>query len=483
MLAGEFRLLILSKKGFLVILHCGNITAMHEQDTICAISTPPGEGGIGIIRVSGKDAVAAVSRVFRPRKDEQLAAVATHTLHYGHVVDPVTGEAVDEALVSLMRAPATYTREDVVEINCHGGMMPLSRTMDLLIAAGVRLAEPGEFTKRAFLNGRIDLAQAEAVMDVVRAKTDLAHRAANEQLLGGLSAGIAALRDALISIIASVEAGIDFPEEDIETEGGQPLAEEVARQCGAVENLLSGCTYGRILREGFATAIVGRPNVGKSSLLNALLKQDRAIVTEVPGTTRDVLEEHLNIAGVPLRILDTAGIRHSHDLVEQEGIRRSLAAIAAADIVLVVLDGSEPLTPEDLRVLGEADGRSSIAVINKSDLPRKLEMPGKPVTQVALSCRTGSGLEELRRAIAGMVRQGTLPSREHAWAVNRRHREALEQARDGLQKGLESIRSGLSPEFIALDLRSALDSVGLITGATYTEEILERIFNDFCIGK
>ncbi len=476
-------ILVPSKKGFLVILHCGNITAMREQDTICAVSTPPGEGGIGIIRVSGKNAVAVISRVFRPRKDAQLAAAATHTLHYGHVVDHATGETVDEALVSLMRSPATYTREDVVEINCHGGMMPLSRTMDLLIAAGARLAEPGEFTKRAFLNGRIDLSQAEAVMDVIRAKTDLAHRAANELLLGGMSDEIATLRNELISVIASVEAGIDFPEEDIETESGKPLEEEVSRLCGLVEGLLSGCTYGHILRDGFAAAIVGRPNVGKSSLLNALLKQDRAIVTEVPGTTRDVLEEYLNIAGVPLRILDTAGIRHSHDLVEQEGVRRSVAAIASADIVLVVLDGSQPLMPEDRRVLMEIDGKSAIAVINKSDLPQRIEMPDRPATRVVLSCRTGSGLDELRRAIAGLVKQGTLPPHEHAWAVNRRHATALEQARDGLHKALDSIKSGLSPEFIAIDLRCALDSIGLIIGATYTEDILERIFNDFCIGK
>ncbi len=456
---------------------------MHEQDTICAVSTPPGEGGIGIIRVSGRDAVVIASGIFRPRKDSGFAPGTSHTLRYGHVVDPATGEAVDEALVSVMRAPATYTREDVVEINCHGGMVPLWRTMNLLVAAGARQAEPGEFTKRAFLNGRIDLAQAEAVMDIIRAKTDLAHRAANEQLLGGLSTEIFALRNALLSIIASVEAGIDFPEEDIETESGRPLGDEVARQCEAVNGLLSGFAYGRILRDGFATAIVGRPNVGKSSLLNALLKQDRAIVTEVAGTTRDVLEEYLNIAGIPLRILDTAGIRHSQDRVEQEGIRRSLAAIASADIVLVVLDGSQPLTPEDRRVLAETEGKSAVAVINKSDLPQKLVMPGQPVTQIALSCRTGSGLEELRRIIAGMVKQGTLSSREHAWAVNRRHREALEQAQDGLVRALESIRSGLSPEFIALDLRCALDSVGLIIGATYTEEILERIFSDFCIGK
>jgi tRNA modification GTPase len=456
---------------------------MIDQDTICAVSTPPGEGGIGIIRISGRDAVAAASTIFRPRGNDAMADAASHTLRYGHVVDPATGELVDEALVSVMRAPATYTREDVVEINCHGGMAPLSRTMGLLIAAGARQAEPGEFTKRAFLNGRIDLAQAEAVMDVIRARTDLAHRAANAQLEGGLSTEISALRNKLISILASVEAGIDFPEDDIETESGKPLSEEISPLLEGIERLISGASYGRIMREGFATAIVGRPNVGKSSLLNALLRQDRAIVTEVAGTTRDVLEEYLNIDGVPLRILDTAGIRHSHDVVEQEGVRRSLAAIESADIVLVVLDGSQELTAEDGRVLDAAAGKSAVAVINKSDLPKRLGPIGLPAARLEISCRTGAGLGELRRSISHIVRSGMTGPKEHAWAVNRRHRTALEQAGESLRKALDSSEAGLSPEFLAVDLRGALDSLGLIIGATYTDDILERIFNDFCIGK
>ena len=456
---------------------------MSEQDTICAVSTPPGEGGIGIIRISGGMATGIAVKIFKPRRDKNLLTAPSHSLHYGHVVDPASGETVDEALLSVMRAPSTYTREDVIEIHCHGGMMPLWRTLGLCISAGARQAEPGEFTKRAFLNGRIDLAQAEAVMDIIRAKTDLSLRAANEQLLGGLSGEIAALRDRLLSLIAAVEAGIDFPEEDIETGTGQPLAEEADGLLAAVDSLLSGYAYGRILRDGFATAIVGKPNVGKSSLLNALLKQNRAIVTEVPGTTRDVLEEYLNIAGVPLKILDTAGIRHSHDIVEQEGVRRSIGAIGSADIVLFVLDGSQPLTTEDRRVMDEVKGKHVIAIINKSDLPRKLEQLRKPDAQVSVSCLTGEGLEDLKRAISDQVKQGTISSREHVWAVNQRHKTALEQTKESLQKALESITSGLSPEFISLDLRGALDSLGLIIGATYTEDILERIFNDFCIGK
>ncbi len=457
---------------------------MKQGDTICAVSTPPGEGGIGIIRVSGNDALAITSTLFRPRQDKKLQDAATHTLHYGHIVDPLTGELVDEALVSVMRAPATYTRENIVEINCHGGMTPLWRTIAILISRGARQAEPGEFTKRAFLNGRIDLTQAEAVMEIIRAKTELALKAANEQLLGGLSKEVVALRDRLLSLLAAVEAGIDFPEEDIETETGRPLAEEVSRISSDVDILINSFRNGRILRDGYATAIVGRPNVGKSSLLNALLKQDRAIVTDIPGTTRDVLEEYLNIDGVPLRILDTAGIRHSLDMVEQEGVRRSLTAIESADIVLLVLDGSVPLTDEDRRVLKEIAGKPAIVVINKSDLPRALEKIDPLGTQVCLSCRTGAGLDGLRSAISDKVKkEGINGSREHSWAINQRHRTILEQTKESLEQSRESIRSGLSPEFVALDLRAALDNLGLIVGATYTDDILEKIFSEFCIGK
>lgn len=456
---------------------------MSEQGAICAVSTPPGSGGIGIIRISGSAAIGIASTLFKPRRDRDLLTAPSHSVLYGHVVDPASGETVDEALLIVMREPSTYTKDDVVEIHCHGGTMPLWRTLGLLISAGARQAEPGEFTKQAFLNGRIDLAQAEAVMDIIRAKTDLSLRAANEQLQGGLSGEIAALRDQLLSLIAAVEAGIDFPEEDIETGTGQPLADEASDLLAEVDSLLSSYTYGKILRDGFATAIVGKPNVGKSSLLNALLKQNRAIVTEVPGTTRDVLEEYLNIEGVPLKILDTAGIRHSLDIVEQEGVRRSISAIESADIVLFVLDGSQSFTAEDRRVMDEIRGKHVIAIINKSDLPRKLEQPGEPEEQVSVSCRTGAGLDDLKRMISDRVRQGTISSREHVWAVNQRHKTALEQTKESLQKALGSITAGLSPEFISLDLRGALDSLGLIIGATYTEDILERIFNDFCIGK
>lgn len=456
---------------------------MIDQDTICGVSTPPGEGGIGIIRMSGNRAVELASKVFKAAGEKELKDLSSHALLYGNVFDPGTGDVIDEALVSVMRAPASYTREDIVEINCHGGMMPLWRTVNLLIGSGARQAEPGEFTKRAFLNGRIDLAQAEAVMDIIHAKTELSHRAANEQLMGGLSSEVSALRERILSIVAAVEAGIDFPEEEIETPAGNPLADEIRGVLHRVEDLISSHRYGRVLREGIATAIIGKPNVGKSSLLNSLLMQDRAIVTDIPGTTRDVLEEYLNIEGLPFRILDTAGIRHSHDVVEQEGVKRSLAVIGKADVVVIVLDGSQSLSSEDQRVLEESKGKTAIVVMNKRDLARKAEAPAWPEAVVEISCKTGAGLDGLRKYLVAFVQQGVVPPREHSWAVNQRHRTALEQAKASLDKALASTTEGLSPEFIALDLRDALDSVGLIIGATHTDDILERIFRDFCIGK
>ncbi len=456
---------------------------MSDQDTICGVSTPVGEGGIGIIRISGERSIPAASSIFRAENGKNLLNAPSHTIHYGRIVSPTGNETVDEALVTVMRAPATYTREDVVEINCHGGMQPLARTIALLLEAGVRQAEPGEFTKRAFLNGRIDLSQAEAVMDVIRARTELAHKAANGQLLGGLSREILDLRNRLLSLSASVEAAVDFPEEDIEIETGASLQESVAQVLEVIDRMLASVVAGRILREGFGTAIVGSPNVGKSSLLNALLRSDRAIVTDIPGTTRDVLEEYLNIGGVPVKILDTAGIRHSHDLVEQEGVRRTRAAVQDADMVLVVLDGSRPLNDEDRRVLDEVRGKSAIAVVNKVDLPQRIGEIASPATRVAVSSKTGQGLDELRRAIAAFAMSGAGTLREHGWAINQRHRTALEQAKKSLHHVGDSVASGLSPEFIALDIRSALDSLGLVIGTTYTEDILNRIFDDFCIGK
>lgn len=455
---------------------------MNTLDTICAVSTPVGEGGIGIIRISGPKAIETARRVFRARTPGEMPANTGRSMQYGHITDPGTSEIIDEALMTVMRAPATYTREDVVELNCHGGMMPLSRTLSLVIAAGARQAEPGEFTRRAFLNGRIDLAQAEAVMDIISAKTVAGSRAANEQLLGKLSAEIASLRNRLISLLASVEVAIDFSDEDVETFSPDSLESALLKILNSITALLASYEYGRIVRDGFSVAIVGKPNVGKSSLLNALCRRDRAIVTEIPGTTRDVLEEYLNMDGFPIKILDTAGIRHAHDLVEREGVRRSLSALETADLVLFVLDGSQALADEDRGLFQRIAARRTIAIINKSDLPRRLEHIVEPSKQVAVSCRTEAGLTDVKSAIVEMVRQG-MGAQEHSWAVNQRHKTALDQAKASAEKALASIKARLSPEFIAIDLRDSLDSLGTIIGATYTDDILERIFTDFCIGK
>jgi tRNA modification GTPase len=456
---------------------------MSEQDTICAISTPIGEGGIGIIRVSGMDAIDIAARLFRPKQGGDIRTAKSHRIHYGHIVDPEDGNTVDEALLSVMRAPATYTREDVVEVNCHGGLAPLWRTVRLLNEAGARQAEPGEFTKRAFMNGRIDLVQAEAVMDLIRARTELSLRAANEQLKGGLSQRIDAVREQLVGILAGVEAGIDFPDEDIETPTGGTLRDALQRAQEDVDQLLRSHTFGRILREGAAATIVGRPNVGKSSLMNALLRQDRAIVTAIPGTTRDVIEESLNLAGVMVRIIDTAGIRETHDMVETEGVKRSLAAIEDADIAITVIDGSVPLHDGDRRVLREVIGKNRIIVINKADLPRRIGPINDTAQKVEVSCTSGAGLDALREMIAGMVTKDGTVAAENGWAVNERHRSELELTRAAVERALETAGVSLSPELIALDLRDALDHLGMIIGATYTDDILERIFNDFCIGK
>ncbi|MBN2374450.1 tRNA uridine-5-carboxymethylaminomethyl(34) synthesis GTPase MnmE [bacterium] len=456
---------------------------MSDKDTICAVSTPPGEGGIGIIRISGRDAVRIAGTIFRPRRGGDLQSSASHTIHYGHVIDPCTAETIDEVLVSVMRAPATYTREDVVEINCHGGVVPLWRTIGLLIQAGARQAEAGEFTKRAFLNGRIDLAQAEAVIDIIRAKTELSQRSANEQLLGGLSRDISGLMERILRIITCIDAALDFPDEDIEMPSGESLEEGISSIIRGIDGLLSGYIYGSVLREGVAAAIVGRTNVGKSSLLNALLRQNRAIVTEIPGTTRDVIEEFINISGIPLKILDTAGIRHTHDMAEIEGVKRSLAVIESADIVLIVMDGSQALTPEDYKVIDKAKGKTAIGVINKSDLPKMTGSFEWPKIQMEVSCLTGAGLDLLKQKLVELMKKGAVPPGEHAWAVNRRHKTILEQSKANLERALSNVKNCLSPEFISEDLRGAMSSLGLITGTTYTEDILDRIFSTFCIGK
>ncbi|RJQ51691.1 MAG: tRNA uridine-5-carboxymethylaminomethyl(34) synthesis GTPase MnmE [Nitrospiraceae bacterium] len=458
---------------------------MHTEDTIAAISTPPGRGGIGIVRLSGGNAIKIAERIFISPKSKKLRQTASHRILYGHIANPKNREIIDEALVSVMKAPNTYTREDMVEINCHGGPAPLRRVLEIVLEKGARLAGPGEFTQRAFLNGRIDLAQAEAVLDVINALTEQGRRTAVEQLRGGLSARTEAVREKLADLAAVVETHIDFPEEDIGPAPLKDMNKRALRIQQALKKLTDSARYGMILREGLKTAIIGRPNVGKSSLLNALLEHDRAIVTEIPGTTRDVIEEYLNINGIPARIMDTAGIREVRDIAEREGVKRSIRAMEDADLVLLVLDGSEALHKTDLELAERSASKNTIFVINKTDLPRKINPKSGNVDLspiVHISAKSGTGLEELKNKITESITAGNTGSGD-ALVTNVRHARALEKALASVGSFISALPKKTSPEFLSVELRDALDAVGEIAGTTTPDDILNRIFSNFCIGK
>ncbi|RJQ40479.1 MAG: tRNA uridine-5-carboxymethylaminomethyl(34) synthesis GTPase MnmE [Nitrospiraceae bacterium] len=461
---------------------------MIPDDTIAAISTPAGEGGIGIVRLSGKDAIKIADRLFHSSKGKSLSDSASHKIIYGFIKDPATNETVDEVLVSIMRTPNTYTREDIVEINCHGGMSPLRDVLELAVKSGARLAEPGEFTKRAFLNGRLDLSEAEAVLDLIRAKTDESRRIALEQLRGKLSEKILNLREQITKICVFIEAYIDFPEEDIELASKKEIIESAETILKELESLLKSYDEGRFFREGLAAAIVGKPNVGKSSLLNALLQKDRAIVTDTPGTTRDTIEEYLNINGLPLRIIDTAGIRESHDMAEKEGVKRSIRAMEDADLVIAVVDGSEPLKDEDIEMLERVKDKNTITTINKSDisfeenaLASRLLLYSSHVLRI--SAKRGDGLEELKKTIFQSSVKNWKEQKEGVIVTNLRHKIAIRSAYDSLKNGIKAIETDRPLEIIAIEFRSILDSLGEIVGAVTTDDILNRIFSNFCIGK
>jgi tRNA modification GTPase len=456
------------------------------EDTIAAISTPVGQGGIGIVRLSGPESLSVAKRVFKSLRRVDVADAKSPSIMYGHVVDPQSGEEVDEALVSVMRAPNSYTREDVVEINCHGGMVAVRRILGLILKEGARLAEPGEFTKRAFLNGRISLTQAEAVMDLISARTEESMKIAVDQLRGGLSEKLGALRNSLIEICAYAEAYIDFPEEDIETGTLDEMVMRLGKIRDESERLSRTFEEARFFREGLSVAIVGRPNVGKSSLLNALLRRERAIVTPIPGTTRDTIEEYLNIQGLPVRIVDTAGIRSPSEAVEREGIRRSIEALEQADFVIAMLDGSEALKEGDREILERIREKNAVIAINKCDLPGMIQFEeGMPAgkTHISISARNGDGLEELKSLIFQSTLKDWKEDREGIIVTNIRHKLALDRASASLARAIDSLRSNQPIEIIALELRDALGSIGEITGAVTTEDILNRIFSDFCIGK
>ncbi len=459
------------------------------DDTIAAISTPIGEGGIGIVRMSGPEALAILQKIFVRGKATNIQSptsnfqLPTSSLQYGHIVDPETADVVDEVLVSYMKAPRTYTRQDVVEINCHGGIAPLRRVLELCLRQGARLASPGEFTLRAFINGRIDLAQAEAVLDIVRAKTEAGLRVAVGQLEGRLSHQVRALRAQLIDVLAYLEATIDFEEDEIPERDITPDLERVR---GQLEKLLAQADRGIIYRQGIRTAIVGRPNVGKSSLLNALLRTSRAIVTPIPGTTRDTLEETLNLQGIPLVLVDTAGIvDETEDFIERLGIERSRRALAQADLALLVVDGSELLTEADHRIAELVADKTAILVINKIDLPRAAAdldiLPDAP--RVEISALTGEGLEKLEETIVEVVFSGQVLASDDPLVSSPRHKDILKRALDHVVSAQEAHARGMPADFVAIDLTSAANALGEITGETVTEDLLEVIFSEFCVGK
>jgi len=455
---------------------------MYVRDTIAAISTPVGEGGIGIIRVSGPDALPIARNIFRAQSNGGLKS---HRFSYGAVVHPETGDLLDEAMLVFMKGPNSYTREDVVEIQCHGGTLVVSRILSLVTSEGARLAEPGEFTKRAFLNGRIDLVQAEAIMDVISSRTEAALALAQHQREGLLSRHIAAVQDGILYALAYVEALIDFPEEELDVAVERDVLGRVTPALAELDALINGFDEGRVLRDGVSVVIAGKPNVGKSSLLNTLLKEKRAIVTSVPGTTRDVIEEVVNINGLPVKLLDTAGIRDSEDQVEQEGVRLSLERIPKADLVLFVVDGSASFTAEDQAIQTAIGNKSVIVVRNKSDLPSCCVVPaGLGAATVAISTVTGAGISALRDAIhASFIHGKAIDSREFVAVSHARHRDALLKSQQALLRFTANLQAGVNMELLPIDLRDALDAMGEVTGATTADDVLDRIFANFCIGK
>ena len=457
-------------------------------ETISGISTPLGEGGIGIIRISGQDALKVAERITILKAKIPFSSILSHTIHYGFVADPTTGDKIDEILMLYMKGPRSFTGEDVVELHCHGGLVPVRSIYELTVQFGARPAEPGEFTKRAFLNGRIDLAQAEAVIDIIRAKTEASSRAALTQLQGILSAKINEMRQSLLEMLAYAEAAIDFPEDDIEEITTAQIAERVGVILTQIDELVASAHSGKIMREGLFTVIAGKPNVGKSSLLNALLRESRAIVTDIPGTTRDVIEEFINLKGIPLRLVDTAGVRETNDVVEKIGVEKTQEILRKADLILLMLDASLPLSEEDRALLISLKDRPVIILINKTDLPLKLDtaevariVPEKKILR--LSVVDKEGLQELEDYLVSLVYEGRVAGGEGTIITNARHLYALQKARDSLSDVLQTAGAQMPVDCIVVDLKAAWEFLGEITGDTVREDIIDQIFATFCLGK
>ncbi|WZL73157.1 tRNA uridine-5-carboxymethylaminomethyl(34) synthesis GTPase MnmE [Clostridiaceae bacterium 35-E11] len=459
-----------------------------SESTIAAIATAPGEAGIGIVRLSGGASIEILDKIFVPNKRASIKEYESRKLVYGKVIDPQTGKVIDEVLATYMKAPYTYTAEDVVEIDCHGGIVPVRKILELVLRYGAQMAEPGEFTKRAFLNGRIDLAQSEAVMDLIGAKTDKSFDVALKQLEGSLSTTVQKIRHRILEMMAHITVNIDFPDEDIEEITYQQLEEDAKDIKTNIQDLLDTAYTGKILKEGLHTVIIGKPNVGKSSLMNALLKESRAIVTEIPGTTRDIIEEVVSIQGIPLKIVDTAGIRETEDIVEKIGVERSKAFFNKADLIIFVLNASEPLTPEDKQIIDLLQDRQTIILMNKTDLPMALQkeeieglLPHKKIIKVSIL--EGTGLEELEDAIVDMVYGGSVRQQEASLVTSVRHKDALEKAMNSIRDSIEAVQKGLPLDFVEVDVKNCWEYLGEITGDTVGEDMLDMIFANFCLGK
>ena len=459
---------------------------MYKEDTIAAVATPVGEGGVAIVRVSGPDAERIAKEMFS-RSEGRNGSLRSHTLHYGVIRNPKSGTVLDEVLLTLMRKPRSYTGEDVVEVHCHGGLFLVRQVLELILSLGARHAEPGEFTKRAYLNSRLDLAQAEAVLDLIRARTDQGLQMALGQVRGELSKWVGELREELVNILVQVEAAIDFPEEEIELLQRDQLGAKIEALKRKISGLISSYEWGRLFRDGVKVCITGRPNVGKSSLFNSLLGEERVIVTEVPGTTRDVIEESINLGGLPVVLWDTAGIREGRDQVERMGIDFSLRHLREAEAALVVLDGSSSLSPEDHAILEAVREKKGVVAINKNDLPQELDLqqvmiaaPGKEVVRV--SAKEGKGIDSLKITLRKLL-LGAKQSEPPVVVTNLRHKAALERAEGSFVEAVKALQGGLPPEIVSVDLQEAKESLEEIIGTVTDDNILERIFSQFCIGK
>lgn len=460
---------------------------MELNDTIAAVSTAVGEGGIGIVRMSGDKALEILERVFKSTKNKDVMKMKSYTMMYGNFINPKGEEKIDEVIVSYMKAPNTYTREDVVEINCHGGIVAVKKILSILLNNGARLAEPGEFTKRAFLNGRIDLSQAEAVIDIIRSKTEESLKIALDQTQGKLSSRVKGIMNNILRELAHIEAAVDFPEDDIDDllslniiNNGRKILEEL-------ELLIKNAEAGKILREGLNTIIIGKPNVGKSSLLNALLQEKRAIVTDIPGTTRDVIEEYINIKGIPVKLVDTAGIREARDIVEKIGVEKSKEYIDKADLIILMLDASRPLDDEDRKIIEIVKNKRVILVINKYDLPvkisnKEIEELIKYKNIINASVGRENGIDEIKDAIVEMVYEGNISIKD-IFVTNVRHMDIFIKAKASIEKGIETLKKGYPVDFASIEFKDAYLKLGEITGDTVADDIIDRIFKDFCIGK